>query len=100
MESVKLQLVTNRRQLVNLPIPAQIETFLLIDGTHIEEENSGVDDEHVIQQDSEHLPQVVHVLEDESERTRSKQDDVPIQMKSIRNGSLSQIRDDLGAAEH
>ena len=46
--------------------------------THIEEEkNSDADDERVIQDEASKTPQVVQVLEDDSERKRSCLDDVP-----------------------
>ena len=53
-------------------------TVPIVDGTHIEDERSYVDDVHVIQDEDSEPPQVVHALEDDSERKRSCLDGVPI----------------------
>ena len=80
-----IQLVKKRNLLVDI--------VALVDGTHIEEEHSNADDARVIQDaDSEPL-QEAQALEDDSERKRSYLDDVPIQMKRIRKGSLPQRKD-------
>ena len=70
-----IQLVKKSTHLVGLPIPSPIEDMVpLVDGTHVEGENSGADEEHVIQDEaSERLEAlaVVQALEDDIERKRS-----------------------------